>query len=171
VGISLKHLLRSAKREMRVKGMEGELVADPIAQDILNHPDMDAIIAVIEKGLNEIGISSLQHLSAGSSSIVFDCGDSVLRLGLGPLVGIPDIREVNQRLTGGCIEGVRWEIFPKTATEGITARDVEKMVRVLAEKECLFTDAGVDNLGRLKGRLVVIDPGAVVKTSCFPGRV
>lgn len=52
-------------------------------------------------------------------------------------------------------------MLPRVCTESVTASDIAVMSAALEARGLRFCDPGIDNLGRLDGRLVVLDPGAV----------
>jgi len=114
-----------------------------------------------------MGARDFEPLGAGASSVVLDMGSGqALRLGLGALTPIAPVGEVVQPLMRLCMSGLRAEVVPKADTAGITDADVLAMTSLLAAKGYEFSDAGTDNLGRINGRLFVIDPGAVRAMSC-----
>lgn len=150
-------LLRLATRLSTIKGMEGEPIPDPIAQDVLRAPGIDSLDCAIK----ELGIAVVGVIGAGASSIVLDAGDVVLRLGCGPSTAVPLADGVLQPINRGEIGSIRFEIMPKADISGITEEDLDELDRQLESQGLLFSDRGVDNVGRVNGQLVVIDPGAV----------
>lgn len=138
--------------------MVGEPVPDPIAQDLLASPGLASVCAQ----LHAHGIDTMQPLGYGASSVVLDaCDGRVVRLGFGALVALPPIPEVLQPLASGTAGHVRFEIMPRADTHGMTDADVRDVAARLAQRGYEFSDAGPDNIGRIDGRVVVIDPGAV----------
>lgn len=157
---SLRQVLQQLTRPSRIPGMVGELIPDPIAQDLLSFPALDSVAAQ----LRAYGINQLQPLGYGASSVVLDAGDGrVVRLGIGHLVSVPSIPEVVQPLAAGMAGPVRFEIMPRAETRYMTDADVREIAIRLAQRGYEFSDAGIDNIGRLDGRVVVIDPGAVTE--------
>ena len=136
----------------------GDEVEDPIAQDVLKHPDINKIAAEIPSGSKKIG--------AGVSAIALLAPNgNVIRIG--PESKRPNIKEVLQPISKkvfGSTDHDRMmvETLPLVDTKGITENDVAKMSKQLAEKGYDFHDAGTDNLGKTaSGELVVTDPGSI----------
>lgn len=140
---------------------------DPVAQDVLRAVDMSRL----DRALAEHGIENLRPLSAGASSVVFDAGDRVVRLGLGDVVQRPNIPEVLQTQASGTVGNVRYEILPKASTENITEGDVLQMHAALDRRGFRFSDPGTDNLGRIGNQMMVIDPGAVAKAADYAEKI
>lgn len=140
---------------------------DPIAQDILRVGDSSKL----DRELAKHGITNLRPLSAGASSIVLDAGSRVVRLGLGDVKERPNLPEVLQVEASGKVGNVRYEIMPKAETSNISEGDVLQMSSALSRQGFRFADPGTDNLGRIGGRLVVLDPGAVAKSTEYAERV
>lgn len=139
--------------------MDGEGLPDPVTQDLLGAKGLSALTKLLERLM---GPRDFKPLGAGASSVVLDVGrGQALRLGLGDLAPIAPVREVVQPLLRVCMGGLRAEVVPKADTAGITEADVLAMSSLLAAEGYEFSDAGTDNLGRVCGRLLVIDPGAV----------
>lgn len=157
---ALRRYLAGMTRPSRIRGMEGEPVPDPVAQDLLLYADIQALWVQLTK----LGIQDLAYLGAGASSVVFDAGEGLaLRLGMGTPVSLPRIAGLIQPLARGTAGSARFELMPLADTEGVTPADVEEVAQMLALQGYRFTDEGLDNIGRVDGQLVVIDPGAIGK--------
>ncbi|WP_155836255.1 hypothetical protein [Burkholderia sp. AU4i] len=132
--------------------------SDPIAQDILRSRDFSALADRI----HEIGIVTLGPLGGGASSVALKAGeDRVLRLGLGDLAVRPDIPEVLQTLASGTVGYLRYELTERADTESVSDADALRMREVLRTKGFDWGEMGVDNIGRIHGRVVVFDPGGI----------
>jgi hypothetical protein len=130
---------------------------DPVARDILNTGDIRAL----DQELAKHGIQNPKPLAGGMSSIVLDAGDRVVRLGVGPSKPRPNVPEVLQAEATGMVGKIGYEILPKAETAGMAESDVLRMSEALQVRGYRFSDAGTDNLGRVGGRTVVLDSGAV----------
>ena len=152
-------LLKSATRKSRIKGMENEPVPDPVAREILAASGAKKLdTALAKKGVEVTGV-----IGAGAGSVVLDAGDSVVRLGRGAATEVPKIEGVLQPIESGNIGDIRFDIMPKADTAGITDVDVETVRAEIEAQGYTFADAGADNVGRVNGKPVVIDPGAIEK--------
>jgi DNA helicase-2/ATP-dependent DNA helicase PcrA len=150
----IKDILKQAKRETRLAGK----VEDPIAQDILASKSVNALLAQAAHGV----ITRIYGvLGTGASSVVLDTDAGALRLGVGSLAPPIPSENVIQPIKSGVVGGLRYELMPKADTSNITDADLEKLSKLLASEGFAFTDRGVDNVGRINGKLVVIDPGSV----------
>lgn len=131
---------------------------DPIAQDILHSRDFSALVDRI----HEIGIVTLEPLGGGASSVALKAGeDRVLRLGMGDLAVRPDIPEVLQPLASGTVGYLRYELTERADTESVSDADALRMREVLRTKGFDWGEMGVDNIGRIHGRVVLFDPGGI----------
>jgi hypothetical protein len=149
---SIRRALQTATRQMRW-GPE----PDPVAMEILATGHVPAL----ELALAALGIRQVRPLGAGVSSIVLSAEHRVVRLGLGPAKPRPPIPEVLQADTVGVIGRIGYEILPRADLSGITSQDVATMAESLARRGYRFSDPGTDNLGRIEGRTVVLDSGAI----------
>jgi hypothetical protein len=157
---SLARILAGLMRPSGIAGMEGVPVADPVAQDVLSAGDLDSLWAQ----LHALGVRDLAPIGYGASSVVFDAGHGLaVRLGAGVPVDVPRIAAVIQPLARGTAGGARFELMPLADTAGITLSDVLKVSERLGMQGYVFADRGLDNVGRVDGELLVIDPGAVQK--------
>jgi hypothetical protein len=145
--------LTATTRETRLLGT----TQDPVARDILESQHLQAL----DHKLASLGIRDLQPIAAGASSVVLDAGQDVVRVGMGDITPRPVIPEVLQAQREGTIGGLRYEILPKVEVTGISEQDVGAMLARLAERGYQWADAGIDNLGRINGQLVVTDPGGL----------
>lgn len=155
--VTLAGLLRRATRTVRIRGMEGEQIPDLIAQDIVQSSRFNELAALLQ----DMGVQPIGILGAGASSIVLDTGTHALRLGLGENVPIPTDASVVQPIASGSVGMLRYQLMPKADTRGITQADVETLSAELQRQGYVFGDAGTDNIGRIDGKLIVIDPGAI----------
>jgi len=130
---------------------------DPVAQEILRSGD----VPKLEEALARHGIRETKPLAGGVSSLVLDAGDRVVRIGLGAATPRPKIPEVLQAEASGMAGKIGYEILPKAETVGMGESDVLAMSDALRTRGFRFSDAGTDNLGRVGGRTVVLDSGAV----------
>lgn len=151
-GPQLARLLSTLTRETRF-GQQ----ADPVAKDIVTSASYQRLALRLE----ELGIRPTAVLGAGASSVVLDTNRGALRLGLGEPAGPFVSPHVIRALQRGSVGGLRYELMPKADTADITQADVDAMSALLLGEGLRFSDAGTDNLGRVNGRLVVIDPGAI----------
>jgi hypothetical protein len=154
----LTKTLRGLQRAVRIPGMEGEMVPDPVAQQLLSFGKSD--IEAVSHFLDEKGIDNPQPLNEGygTFAIVLDAGDKIVRLSLSnpparveaPYVLQP---EVNEKI------GQVWvQIVKKVDTSGITEQDLVNIQNDLASQGYKWDDPGTDNLGRDElGNLVIID--------------
>lgn len=155
---ALQVFLAGMTRPSRIRGMEGTPVPDPVAKDLLAYCDLQALWVQ----LSRLGVKDLAHLGAGASSVVLDVGDGLaVRLGLGAPLDMPRIEGVIQPLARGTAGTARFELMPLADTDGVTEADLQLLAEMLDAQGYRFSDAGLDNIGRVDGQLVVIDPGAV----------
>ncbi|MFG6417067.1 hypothetical protein ACG02S_24530 [Roseateles sp. DC23W] len=155
---AMARLLADLTRPSRIAGMEGVLLADPVAQDVLSAADL----VDLWRQLHSLGVEALAPVGYGASSVVFDVGHGLaVRLGVGAPADVPRIAGVIQPLARGPAGGARFELMPLAATAGITDSDVLAVAATLARQGYAFSDPGPDNVGRVDGELLVIDPGAV----------
>lgn len=158
-GVKLE-LVKVLKSATRMTSLIGE-VPDPIAVDLLvsskNLMQLEAVL--IELGVTEV--NSL--LGAGASSIVYSTNKGALRLGNGKVFNSIKSDNVLQQIAKGSVGSIRYELYPEVDTANVTNKDVMQLEKLLNAEGINFVDKGTDNVGRLNGRLVVIDPGAVVK--------
>lgn len=142
---------------------------DPVAQDLLTRPKA---IAGIDKVLAAVGITGVRPMAGGEHNVVLDAGNRVVRLGVGPLEERPKIPEVLQAETKGVIDGVRFEVLPKADTTNVTKEDVKTMEAALAKRGYKLTNGGTtgsgivygeDQFGRVGGKLMLLDAGAIRK--------
>lgn len=155
VGKTLKGVLQSATRDTRLGAMP-----DPVANEVLGSKSF----ADLERMIAADGVTSISGvLGAGASSIVIDTNAGALRIGSGDLVPSFNSKNVIQPIASGVSGGLRYELMPKADTAGVTQADVDSISEALRGEGLEFSDAGTDNLGRVNGRLVVIDPGSVTK--------
>jgi hypothetical protein len=150
--------LRHATREVNIGG-ERITADDPVAADVLRSRDIGALSDELKKH----GITKVRPLAGGASSVVLDAGDRVVRLGTGDLKARADIPEMLQAQASGTVGNIRYEILPKADLANITDVDVADMSAALSRRGYSFSDPGADNLGRVNGRMAVLDPGAVSK--------
>jgi len=155
LGERVKAVLAKATRETKWGAVD-----DPIAQDLLKSKSLDSVSKVVE----DLGITAVSGvLGAGAGSIVLDTDKGALRLGAGKLGDSIKSSNVIQPIASGEVGGLRYELMPKADTANITEEDVKAMSETLAKEGLEFSDPGTDNLGRVDGKLVVIDSGAVQK--------
>ena len=148
--------LKNTTRNNRLTG----IVADPVAQDLLGNKSLPAALNL----LSAEGLTSVAGvLGSGAGSIVLDTNLGALRMGVGPLENPVVSPNVNQVIKSGVVNGIRYEVFPKADTSNITDKDVADMTASLAAEGLVFSDPGTDNLGRVNGKLVVIDSGSISK--------
>ena len=155
VSSGLVNALNNSTRESSLVGK----IIDPIAQDVLNSNSIKSLDGILASH----GIRDLKPLSGGASSVVLDAGDKVVRLGLGEVTPRPNIPEVIQPLASGTVGYLRYEILPKINTKNISKLDVKTMETMMENRGYLWDDAAIDNLGRLDGKLVILDPGGISK--------
>ncbi|CAB3754102.1 hypothetical protein [Paraburkholderia humisilvae] len=161
---SLRDALLASTRKVSFGAYVGEW-PDPIAQVILQSRDFGALADRIR----EIGIDTLAPLSGGASSVVLKAGENkVLRLGTGELTSRPDIPEVLQPLEAGTVGYLRYELTELADTASVSDADALRMREVLRTKGFEWGDMGVDNIGRIHGRVVVFDPGGITAIANRP---
>ncbi|RXV64150.1 toxin [Burkholderia stabilis] len=152
---SLRDILRSMTRD--VPNLGGHY-PDPVAEEIAASRHLPAL----EARLHELGATRLTPLDAGASSVVLAAGDKhVVRLGNGDLAVRPKLPEVLQPVASGTEGNLRFEIMPRADMRGITPADVERTAEALRRQGYHWGDQGVDNLGVVDGRVVVVDPGGI----------
>lgn len=89
-------------------------------------------------------------------------GNKVIRIGPGGDLPVrEDTEEMIKPLSKGHDNFWHWEIMERADTTSITEADVVQMHDLLAAKGLEFTDAGPDQLGRVEGKLLVLDPGGI----------
>jgi len=132
---------------------------DPVAEDVLRSPSF----MLLDYALFERGVRNLQSLSGGVSSVVLDAGHNVIRIGLGTLTERLDIPEVLQVVDHGRTGNLRFEIVPKADTQSVTEYDLRSLLAALHAKGYMWLDAGVDNIARYQGSIVIIDPDGIKK--------
>jgi len=151
----LRDILRSMTRD--VPNLGGHY-PDPVAEEIAASRHLPAL----EAKLHELGMSRLTPLDAGASSVVLAADDKhVVRLGTGDLVARPKIPEILQPVASGTEGNLRYEVMPRADMRGITPADVERTAEALRRHGYHWGDQGVDNLGVVDGRVVVVDPGGI----------
>lgn len=148
--------LRQALHESTRKTRWGS-VADPVATDVLN----SISYASLERALHENGIRDLKPLSGGVFSVVLDAGNNVVRLGYGTLEVRPPIPEVLQVLSNGQAGNLRYEILPKVDTASVNDQDLQAVLAALTQRGYHWNDAGLDNIGKHHGQIVIIDPEGI----------
>ncbi|RQT22099.1 zeta toxin family protein [Burkholderia contaminans] len=154
-GPGLRDILRSMTRD--VPNLGGHF-PDPVAEEIAASRHLPAV----EAKLRELGMSRLTPLDAGASSVVLAADDKhVVRLGTGDLAVRPKIPEVLQPVASGTEGNLRYEVMPRADMRGITPADVERMAEALRRRGYHWGDQGVDNVGVVDGRVVVVDPGGI----------
>ncbi|MCW3649165.1 toxin, partial [Burkholderia cenocepacia] len=95
-------------------------------------------------------------------SVVLAADDKhVVRLGTGDLAVRPKIPEVLQPVASGTEGNLRYEIMPRADMRGVTSADVARTADALRQRGYHWSDQGVDNLGIVDGRVVVVDPGGI----------
>ena len=142
-------------------------VPDPIAENIASSVSFDAL----EKTLLDFGIYGLKPLSGGTFSVVLDAGDNVLRIGFGALLERPQIPEILQPIRSGMVGGLRFEIFPKADTDSVVDADLVEINQSLAEKGYQWGDSGLDNIGKVHGKIVVIDSDGISQLAGIKNRI
>lgn len=150
--------LESAMRKSTRKASWGE-TDDVVAQGILAMPRMKAGIAKAEEAARRHGADQFQPMSGGASSVVIDAGPVVVRIMDQDVVKRIDSPNILQPLESG----VNWEVLPKADTANITEKEVAEMKATLAAEGLDFHDPGTDQLGRVNGKMMVLDPGSVRK--------
>ncbi len=161
VGEQLRSTLQAATRETRFGAVQ-----DPIAQSVVTSASFDKLA----EQLPSIGVSAVSGvLGAGASSVVLDTPEGALRIGFGSDVALPKSSSVIAPIQSGEVGGLRYQLMPKADTTNITDADVQSVAKALAVDGLKLTDAGTDNIGRVDGKLVVIDPGAVEVAKAAPG--
>ena len=152
----VKALLRRTTRSTKFGEQE-----DPIAKALVGSKSFDAVLDLAAKdGVSKV----IGVLGAGASSIILDTDKGALRLGNGRLAAPTKSAHVIRPLKQGQAGDVRYELMPKADTSNITEADVETIKAALGKDGLSFSDPGVDNLGRVNGKLVVLDPGSVTPT-------
>ena len=116
--------------------------------------------AEIDPLLAEIPVGSVP-VGAGAEGFAVKTPDGkVVRVGAleNDRPRIPEVLPSLKKIVRG-----RWqlELLPLADTSGISAKDVEDMSQRLAVRGYELTDPHDGNLGRLNGKVVVVDPGAV----------
>lgn len=131
---------------------------DPVAEEIAASRHLPAL----EARLRSHGMTHLTPLDAGASSVVLAADDKhVVRLGTGDLAVRPKIPEVLQPVASGTEGNLRYEIMPRAEMRGVTSADVARTADALRQRGYHWGDQGVDNLGIVDGRVVVVDPGGI----------
>lgn len=153
VGEQLRSTLQAAARETRFGAVQ-----DPIAQSVVTSASFDKLA----EQLPSMGVSAVSGvLGAGASSVVLDTPEGALRIGFGSDEALPKSSSVIAPIQSGEVGGLRYQLMPKADTSNITDADVQSVSKALAIDGLTLTDPGTDNIGRVEGKLVVIDPGAV----------
>lgn len=80
---------------------------------------------------------------------------------MGDLAVRPDIPEVLQPLASGTVGYLRYELTERADTESVSDADALRMREVLRTKGFDWGEMGVDNIGRIHGRVVLFDPGGI----------
>ncbi|MBZ4241913.1 hypothetical protein LAN32_26130, partial [Mycobacterium tuberculosis] len=75
-------------------------------------------------------------------------------MGMGDLAVRPDIPEVLQPLASGTVGYLRYELTERADTESVSDADALRMREVLRTKGFDWGEMGVDNIGRIHGRVV-----------------
>ena len=151
----LRDVLRSMTRD--VPNVGGHF-PDPVAEEIAASRHLPAL----EARLRSHGMTHLTPLDAGASSVVLAADDKhVVRLGTGDLAVRPKIPEVLQPVASGTEGNLRYEIMPRADMRGVTSADVARTADALRQRGYHWSDQGVDNLGIVDGRVVVVDPGGI----------
>lgn len=153
--------LKNATREFRLMGT----IPDPVAQDLIKSRSLPALTEAI----SQTGVTQVNGvLGAGVGSIVLDTDKGALRLGLGEATKVPVSSNVIQPIASGNVGGLRFELMPKAETGTATEADIDALEARLESEGLKFSDRGLDNVGIVDGRLVVIDPGAIAKITPSP---
>jgi hypothetical protein len=154
---NFKTILKSATRYMR---LTDENVMDPIAEDVLKFSRIDELLKELEKK----GVKKFKSvLGSGTGNIVVETDIGGVRIGFGDLAKTINSQNVIPVIAQGSVGTLRYQIVPIADTKGITEEDVETIKLKLKAEGLEFSDPGTDNLGRINGKLVVIDLGAVSK--------
>jgi hypothetical protein len=150
--------LETATRETLSAGTQ----PDPVAQDLLTSGKLpDLMTEVVKTGITQI--NGVRSADAGSIVLNTDQGD--LRLGRENSAETINSPNVIQPIASATVQGLRFQLMPKADTANITEADVQSVSDQLAQEGLMLSDPGTDNIGRVNGRLVVIDPGAVQRMS------
>lgn len=141
------------------------LVDDPIAQDILKSPDLQQL----EESLKEL-LPILKPLSYGTFHLVLCADENIVRLGLGTLQDRPNITEILQPIKQEQIGTLKYEIMPKADTKNVNKKHLDFILDQLEDKDYYWGDAGLDNIGLIDNKPVIIDSEGVInlkKTQAF----
>lgn len=159
----LVSILKTLSRPAPFPGMEGEMLEDPIAREIMAVGTETLTQAGIF--LEQNGIHTLSPLESGYgfSSVVLDAGDTVVRLSRMAPTKKPDAPHVLQPVAAEIIGGLSIQISKKLDTYAITEDDVKKVQDDLSEEGYVWDDAGTDNLGRDENNGLFIIDGSVSK--------
>lgn len=133
------------------------LVDDPIAQDILKSP----YFTRLEQSINSLNLPPLSPLGFGTFHLVLSAGNNIIRLGLGTIQERPDISEVLQPTIQEQIGTLKYEIMPKADTLTVNEQHLEDITNSLREQGYAWGDAGLDNIGLIEGKPVIIDSDGI----------
>lgn len=113
----------------------------------------------------------IQFLAQGNESTVYDLGgDKIAKVGYGEPPVHPDVPELLKPISQAYVTGdgtqyrggLRVEVYPKADTSNITPKDITKMTEKLASRGYTW-DSANGNLGRVGGKLRVIDSGGLLR--------
>lgn len=156
----LQSTLIAAKRSSRLVGYAN----DPIAQDVI----VSGNVSQLEQELKKVGVTgTFSYVGGGASSVILESDGKIVRIGRWEAKPRLNIPEMLQSEHYGNVGSIGFEVLPKADTSEVTEADVSAMSEILAQKGYVFSDPGTDNLGRMGGKVVVLDPGAVEQKLTF----
>lgn len=93
-------------------------------------------------------------------------GDTIVKLGFGARKDRVPLDVVIPVLDSGSIGFLQYVIQPRADTDNVTNEDLSFIVKALDDKGFHWGDAGLDNIGKYEGKILIIDDEGIIPKAC-----